>query len=71
MDTKTTIQLLEEVSVEVRSLRRSNELMAARLQVFDSMILIFQTQPQYQGRGMSEDVVYKIEKHIESAKLEA
>jgi hypothetical protein len=68
MDNRTRL-LLEKTVVEIRQLRQQNAIMGARLQMFDQMMLVFNTQPAYQGQGMSPDVCYEIEKHIESEKL--
>jgi hypothetical protein len=70
---KTTIMeneflLLEEAVSEIRSLRKQNELMNARLEVFDSMMAILHTTPAYKSQGMSPDLAYRIEKFIESRK---
>lgn len=61
-------ELLQEASNEIKSLRKQNELMGARLDMFDSMMLIFRTQPNYGSQGMSEDLVWKIDKHLEQSK---
>jgi len=65
----TEIQLLQEASAEIKTLRRQNELMAARLEVFDTMMRLFHTSPNYGNNGMMHpDIVYQIDKHIESQK---
>lgn len=56
--------LLGEASAEIRDLRRKNELMRARLEMFDSMITLLHTEPARQSQGMSPDVVYAIEKFL-------
>jgi hypothetical protein len=61
---KKNTQLLQQAAAEITGLRKENNLMAARLDVFDSMMLLFKTPPAYPGFGMGEDVLYKIEKHI-------
>lgn len=65
MDNRTRL-LLERCSAEIKQLRNENTLMSARLDMFDKMMLIFHTQPNYPGQGMSEDICWQIEKHIES-----
>lgn len=65
MDNNTKHILLRSVS-EIKSLRKDNQLMAARLDMFDKMMLLFHTPPNYQSQGMTEDVCYQIEKLIES-----
>lgn len=60
------LQLLNQSVSEIRQLRQENNLMAARLDMFDKMILLFDTQPNYRGQGMSEDLCWKIEKYTQS-----
>jgi hypothetical protein len=64
---KETENLLLEASHEIKSLRKANSEMAARLDVFDKIMLLFESSPAYSARGMSEDLVYKIEKHIQAS----
>ncbi len=59
-------RFLQRASSEIKELRRENEIMRARLDMFDSMNLIFHTRPNQENRGMSPDLVYEIEKFIES-----
>lgn len=68
MDNQTKSLLLESAA-EIKQLRFENNSMAARLDMFDKMILLFTTQPNYPGVGMSEDVIYKIEKHLTSMEI--
>jgi hypothetical protein len=60
--------LLQRASNEIKTLRSQNQLMAARLDMFDSMMLIFTSVPQRQGGLMSPDIIYEIEKAIEADK---
>lgn len=62
------VYLLRAASGEIKSLRRANELMAARLEVFDSLMLMFNTSPNRSGGLMSPDLVYEIDKLLESKK---
>jgi hypothetical protein len=62
---KTEQQLLGEAAAEIRSLRSANQLMAARLDMFDSMMLLLRSQPKSQGNCcMGEDVAGMIEQHL-------
>lgn len=61
-------ELLKEAVSEIRSLRRQNELMNARLEMFDSMMAFCNTTPAFKSQGMSPDLAYRIEKFIESNK---
>jgi hypothetical protein len=57
-------QLLQSASIEIKQLRNENQLMSARLDTFDSIMLLFRTEPNYGNRGMTEDLVWKIEKYL-------
>lgn len=61
-----SIQLLKEASFEITRLRKENELMAARLEMFDAINAILHTDLAKRGYGMSPDVVSEITKFIES-----
>lgn len=61
------LHLLQQATNEIKSLRKQNELMAARLEMFDTMMRLFHTNPNYGSGGMmSPDVVYEIDKYLES-----
>lgn len=55
---------LVEAALEIRSLRRANEIMGAKLEVLEQLSQIsgFQRGPQ----GYSEDVAWKIDKLLEA-----
>lgn len=53
---------LKDAANEIKSLRKRNELMSARLEMFDNMMLIFTSSPAYKGQGMAPDIVYDLEK---------
>ena len=64
-----TIGLLQLAKNEIISLRNQNQLQAARLGVFDDMMMLLKATPVYPGYGaMSPDVVYEIDKSIEYEK---
>ena len=67
---KETIDLLQEAAYEIKGLRMSNEFMKGRLDMFDKMMLLFDTQPNKPQQGMSPDLVYAIEKNIQTLKEE-
>ena len=58
------IEMLKEANFEIRALRRQNELMKARLDMFDSINAILHTQVAMQPECMSPDLCYKIDKFI-------
>lgn len=56
--------LLKSAALEIKQLRTQNNLMAARLEVFDKMMLLLHTAPNYPSQVMGEDLVWKIDKYI-------
>lgn len=64
----TELLLLSEVSFEIKRLRKDNDIMRARLEMFDDMMLLFKTRPSDTGVSMSPDILYQIDKHIASKK---
>lgn len=67
---KEELQMLKEATFEIKSLRRQNELMRARLDMFDAMNAILHTQVASQSQGMSLDLVWKIEKFVAAKEAE-
>ncbi len=65
---KTEIELLKNAAMEIKILRRQNELKSARLDMFDSVMKLLHTKPAMESQGMSPDLVWEIEKFIESQK---
>lgn len=59
-------QLLINAVHEIRRLRNDNLLMAARLEMFDAINAILHTKPAERSQGVSPDLVWEIEKFIES-----
>lgn len=57
---------MQQAAEEIRQLRRENEILGAKVEVMELFGLVFRTQPNYGNRGMSEDVVWKIERAIEA-----
>lgn len=64
------IQMLKKATAELKILRRQNELMRARLDMFDAMNAILHTQVATRNEGMSEDIVWEIENYIVSKERE-
>lgn len=69
MDEQQT--LLQYALNEINSLREQNKIMSARLEVFDTMMRLFHTTPNYGGNGlMSPDIAWQIGKYLDSLKTE-
>jgi hypothetical protein len=64
MEQQWFCSLLQTAKEEIKRLRAENTLMAARLEMFDNMMSVFNAQKMQQGRVMSPDIVYDIEKVI-------
>jgi hypothetical protein len=60
--------LLERAMYEIRHLRRENELMSARLQVFDTLTSFLRARTPDGGMVLGEDLAYSIERHLQSDK---
>jgi hypothetical protein len=57
--------LLQSAVSEIRRLRKANELMSARLTMFDDMILILKTEVPRRGGSETIDLCWEIENFIE------
>lgn len=66
MNEPEAIDLLTQAAFEIKQLRRDNELMAARLQMYDQMMQLFHTEPYRPAQGVSPDVVYQIDKFVKA-----
>lgn len=62
---KDEADLLAEAAREIKSLRSQNQLMSARLEMFDSMMTVLHTEPARKSQGMAPDLVWEIEKFLE------
>lgn len=60
------VDLLQRSVNEITQLRASNERMAARLDMFDKCVMLLTAQPQSQSQGMAPDLVWEINKYIDS-----
>lgn len=61
--------LLQQSSDEIKILRKQNEIMGAKLDMFDKIFLIFDANARRSNSiCCSEDVAYKIDKYLENEK---
>lgn len=66
METK---ELLERALAEINSLRRRNEIMSAKLDMFDNVMSALHGQPARERGGLtSPDIAFEIEKHLTANK---
>lgn len=68
---QTELNLLADAAKEIENLRRENREMSLRLEMFDNIMALLNTDIARKGYGMGEDLVYKINKQIEQRRLEA
>lgn len=60
-------ELLIRALSEIKGLRSRNEIMTARLDMFDAVMSALHGKPAHQTTGMMHpDIVYEIEKHLKS-----
>lgn len=59
------INTIKESQHTIRDLRRTNEVLGAKVEVFESMMLLFTSQPNFRNQQLSPDVVYALDKHVE------
>jgi hypothetical protein len=58
-------ELLERALSEINGLRNKNNLMAARLDMFDAVMSALHGTPAREGNGlMHPDIAYEIQKHL-------
>jgi hypothetical protein len=63
--------LLFQASQEIKKLRRENELMSARLNMFDTITKMLHTNFEQRNGGMTPDLVWEIDKFVESRAKES
>lgn len=60
-------ELLERALSEINGLRNQNQLMRARLDMFDAVMSALHGQPAKEHGGlMHPDIAYEIQKHLKS-----
>ena len=59
-------ELLRNAANEIRFLRSQNQLMSARLEMFDSVMDLLHTDIPKHIQGVSPDLCYAIDKHLEN-----
>lgn len=61
-------ELLERALAEIKGLRRQNEIMRARLDMFDNVMSALHGSPAREQNGlMHPDIAYEIEKHLKTS----
>lgn len=57
--------LLNNAKHEIIALRHENEILRAKVEMIELFALVLHTKPAHRSQGMGEDVVWKINKHLE------
>lgn len=57
-------ELLRNAQHEITMLRRANEVLGAKVETMDLFASIFRTQPASDGRGMTVDIVWLLNKKL-------
>lgn len=63
--TKEQKEIAVDAIREIRSLRRENELLRARVETMELFAVVLNTKPSYREHGASIDVAWKLEQEIE------
>lgn len=59
------VYLLNSAAIEIKSLRRQNEILQAKVSVMDLFAAALHAQPNYGPQGMSVDVAWQLEQRAE------
>ena len=57
-------RLLLDAMLEIRNLRRQNEILWAKVDTMNLFATVLRTQPFYDPQGASVDVAWEIERHL-------
>ena len=57
--------LLTKAREEILSLRRTNEVLAAKVEMIDLFACVLHTQPAVHNQGMAEDVAWELQEKID------
>lgn len=60
------LELLKSATLEIKGLRSQNQIMKARMDMFDDCVALFSARVERGSMCMSPDLVWEIERHIES-----
>lgn len=56
--------LLRRAASEIKHLRNRNQIMSARLDMFDNVMMLFKAEPPRNGYSESLDIVQELEKSV-------
>ena len=55
---------------EIRTLRRTNEILGAKVEVMELFGLTLRTRPDYSSQGMSEDIAWRMQRRVDEIDAE-
>lgn len=61
---------LQRAIHEIRDLRRTNEILSAKVEVMELFALVLNTKPNYPTQGMSEDIAWRMQKRVDEIDAE-
>lgn len=61
---------LQRAINEIRDLRRTNEILSAKVEVMELFALVLNTKPNYPTQGMSEDIAWRMQKRVDEIDAE-
>lgn len=64
-DINSMAQLLRQAQQELLRLRRQNEIQSAKLHVFDQMLLLFHSRPNYPTSAGEPDLSWQIDQMLQ------
>ena len=65
MSERTSTSMLRDAINEIQGLRRTNEILQAKVDTMDLMALFLRTEPRYPSQGMTQDIAWILEREID------
>ncbi len=56
--------LLQRAASEIKSLRNQNQLLSAKVQVYDDLMALFKSYPNYGNMAMAPDITWEIDRAL-------
>ena len=63
---KQTKDLMTQAIDEIRTLRRENEILSAKVDVMDLFAMVLHTTPAHRSQGASVDIAWQMQKAIDA-----
>lgn len=62
---------VKTATAEIERLRAENQILQAKVEVFDSMMLLFTSRRGYRSQAMAQDPIWLLKEALKSAKTPA